>query len=82
MPDDTPDISDAALEAVAYLLQSAKIKSIGITFEPDDVGWSIGYLEGMGGGPLSSGYDLETAVRAAERPLDELAHRLGRSQAG
>jgi hypothetical protein len=30
----------------------------------------------MGGGDLASGYGLETAVKAAERPLDELAHRL------
>jgi hypothetical protein len=30
----------------------------------------------MGGGDLASAYDLETAVTAAERPLDELAHRL------
>jgi hypothetical protein len=77
MPDDTPDISDAALEGIAYLLQAAKYKGIGISFEPDSTGWSVGYMHGMGGGPLSSAYDLETAVRAAERPLDELAHRLG-----
>lgn len=77
MPDDTPDISDAALEAIAYLLQNAKIKGIGITFEPDEVGWKVGYMYGMGGGDLASGYDLETAVRAAERPLDDLADTLG-----
>jgi hypothetical protein len=77
MADDTPGISDAALEAIAHLLQAAKCKGIGITFEPDDVGWKVGYMYGMGGGDLASGYDLETAARAAERPLDELAHTLG-----
>jgi hypothetical protein len=77
MADDTPDISDAALEAIAYLLRAAKHKGIALTFEPDDVGWKVGYRYGMGGGDLASGYDLETAARAAERPLDDLAHTLG-----
>ena len=45
--------------------------------EPDGPGgWKIGYMRGMGGGDLASAYDLETAVAAAERPLDELAYRL------
>ena len=69
-------ISEAALEAVGNLLTTANIHGIGLTFEPDVQGWRIGYIRGMGGGDLASGYDLETAVRAAERPLDELAHRL------
>jgi hypothetical protein len=69
-------ISEAALEAVGNLLETAKIHGIGVTFESDDQGWRIGYIQGMGGGDLASAYDLETAVRAAERPLDELADRL------
>jgi hypothetical protein len=80
MTEDTLDISDAALESIAYLLQAAKCKGIGITFEPDDVGWKVGYVHEMGGGDLASGYDLETAVRAAERPFDELAATLGPSK--
>ena len=56
-------------------LSTAKIHGIGITFEPDEVGWSVDYMKGIGGGPLSSAYDLETAARAAERPLDELVER-------
>lgn len=50
-----------------------------IIFETDAEGWSIGYMRGKGGGDLSSAYDLETAVRAADRPLDELARRLNRN---
>lgn len=34
----------------------------------------------MGGGDLASAYDLETAAKAALRPLDELAQRLGRNR--
>ena len=63
------------LGAVGNLLSTAKIHGIGITFEPDEVGWSVGYMKGMGGGPLSNAYDLETAAGAAERPLDELVKR-------
>ena len=78
---DTPvEISEAELEAIGNLLQAAKIHGIGISFEPDEVGWSIGYMQGMGGGPLASAYDLLTAVKAAERPLDELAQRLGKNR--
>jgi hypothetical protein len=69
-------ISEAVLEAVGNLLAAAKHHGIGVTFEPDSQGWRIGYIRGMGGGDLASSYDLETAAKAAERPLDELAHRL------
>jgi hypothetical protein len=54
----------------------SKVHGIGITFEPDGEGWTVGYTRGMGGGELATAYDLETAARAAERPLDELAQRL------
>jgi hypothetical protein len=37
----------------------------------EEVGWSIGYMKAMGGGSLASAYDLETAAKAAERPLVE-----------
>lgn len=76
MTDEHTAISDAALEGIRNLLDAGKNYGIGISFEPDAEGWKIGYMRGMGGGDLASAYDLETAVAAAERPLDELAHRL------
>lgn len=76
MANEREAISGAALEAVANLLAVGKAYGIGITFEPDAQGWSIGYMRGMGGGDLASAYDLETAAKAAGRPLDELARRL------
>jgi hypothetical protein len=81
MTEEQETISEAALEAVANLLAAAKHHGIGVTFEPDPVGWTVGYIEGMGGGSLASAYNLETAVRAAERPLDELAARLSEARA-
>src|SRR5258706_8324025 len=76
MTDEHSEISDAALEGIRNLLDAGKNYGIGITFEPDTPGWKVGYMRGMGGGELASANDLETAVKAAERPLDELAHRL------
>jgi hypothetical protein len=77
MTDTDPNgINPAALEAVGNLLETAKIHGIGVTFEPDEQGWTVGYIRNMGGGNLASAYDLETAARAAERPLDELAQQL------
>jgi hypothetical protein len=61
---------------LAFPLMHTTRNGIGVTFEPDGQGWKIGYMYGMGGGDLASAYDLETAVRAAERPLDELARRI------
>jgi hypothetical protein len=81
MTDEQETISEAAREAVANLLAAAKHHGIGVTFEPDEMGWSIGYIRGNGGGPLASAYDLETAARAAERPLDDLAERFTESRA-
>jgi hypothetical protein len=70
------EISDATLEGIRNLLDTGKQYGVGITFEPDTPGWKVGYLRGMGGGELASAYDLESAVKAAERPLEKLAHRL------
>lgn len=64
------------MEAIADLLVAGEQHGIGITFTPDDVGWEVGYMQGMGGGDLSSAYDLETAAKAALRPLMELAAEL------
>jgi hypothetical protein len=81
MTDGHPEISDAALEAIANLLQAGKTYGIGISFEPDEMGWTVGYMRGSGGGELATAYDLETATIAAERPLDELARRLAENRA-
>jgi hypothetical protein len=82
MTEEQETISEAALEAVANLLAAAKHHGVGVTFEPDAVGWTVGYIQGIGGGNLASAYDLETAVKAAERPLDELAGQLAETRAG
>jgi hypothetical protein len=50
MTEQPETISEAALEAVASLLSAGKHYGIGIIFEPDATGWSIGYLEGRGAG--------------------------------
>jgi sugar phosphate isomerase/epimerase len=73
--DEGAPIDDAAMVAVRELLETAERYGIGLSFEPDD-GWSIGYMHGMGGGGLSTAYDLETAARAAMRPLDKLHEHL------
>ena len=79
-PADHPTYSSSQVEALLRIrgrLEAAQNYDIGITFEPDGPGgWKIRYMRGMGGGDLASAYDLETAVAAAERPLDELAYRL------
>lgn len=79
--DEQEPISEAALEAAANLLTAAKHHSIGVSFEPDPVGWTVGYMEGMDGGELAKAYGLKTAAKAAERPLDELARQLAVARA-
>ncbi|MFE5342335.1 hypothetical protein ACFQ80_19075 [Isoptericola sp. NPDC056578] len=66
---------DETLQAVGELLALGEQLGFGITFEPDAEGWKVGYLRGMGGGDLASGYDLGETARAALRPLDELARK-------
>jgi len=76
MTDEQDDlISEAALGAVATLLRIARDHGIGVSFEPDEIGWTVGYIQGKGGGNLSRAYDLETAAKAAERPLNDLVMR-------
>jgi hypothetical protein len=41
----------------------------------DDTGWTVGYLRGMGGGDLLTGFELGDTARAAVRPLLDLATR-------
>lgn len=69
-------LSPDALDAISDLLLAGEQFGIGVTFEPDDVGWRVGYMRGMVGGDLATAYDLETAARAALKPLMELGQRL------
>jgi hypothetical protein len=78
---DDRGLSPDALDAISELLLAGEQYGIGVTFVPDDVGWRVGYMRGMGGGDLASAYDLETAARAALRPLMELGERLLRTRA-
>lgn len=68
--DDRP--ARETLEAIGDLLIYGKENGVGITFNPDASGWTVGYLRGMGGGDLATAFDLHTATVAAYRPLVEL----------
>lgn len=83
MTDQEPEstITDPAMAAVRELLENSFKYGIGVTFQPDVEGWSIGYMQVMGGGDLSSAYDLETAAKAALRPLDDLIDKLASNRA-
>lgn len=78
--DGNPVFDAETLEAVGELLALGEQHQIGVTFTPDAEGWTIGYMVGMGGGDLLSGYDLGDTSRAAMRPLIELAQRRDRSR--
>lgn len=71
----TNPFDDATLDAVGELLAVCAQEGFAITFEPDAGGWTVGYMRGMGGGDLISGYDLEETAKAAMRPLLDLAAR-------
>ena len=74
-------IFDAStLEAVGELLALGEQHGIAVTFTPDVQGWTIGYMVGMGGGDLLSGYDLGDTAGAALRPLQDLAERRDRAR--
>ena len=66
---------DGTLQAIGELLALGEREGFGITFSPDPEGWTIGYMRGMGGGDLLSGFDLGDTARAAMRPLLDLASR-------
>jgi hypothetical protein len=75
--DDTP-------RAIGELLALGEQEGFGITFSPDPAGWTVGYTRGMGGGDLLTGFDLGDTVRAAMRPLLDLAaqHKTNRRDQG
>ena len=66
---------DKTLEAVGEIIALGEQEGFGITFAPDATGWTVGYLRGMSGGELLSGFDLEDTARGAIRPLLDLAAR-------
>lgn len=66
---------DDTLQAIGELLALGEQKGFGITFTPDLEGWTVGYMRGMAGGDLLSGFDLGDTTRAAMRPLLDLAAR-------
>jgi len=73
-------------DAVWELVETAQETGVGVAFIPDRDGWTLSYVlpfdwpayeeYEMGGGPLSSAYDLATAARAAVRPLREMGARV------
>lgn len=66
---------DDTLKAVGELLALGEREGFGITFTPDAEGWTVGYMRGMGGGDLLTGFDLGDTARGALRPLLELSAR-------
>ncbi|WP_336028586.1 hypothetical protein [Geodermatophilus sp. FMUSA9-8] len=66
--------------AISELLTLGATHGIGVTFTPDDEGWTVGYMVGHGGGNLVAGYDLGETVRAALRPLDQLGNERERAR--
>lgn len=66
---------DETLRAIGELIALGEQEEFGITFEPDAAGWTVGYMRGMGGGELVTGFDLGDTARAAVRPLLAEAQR-------
>jgi len=66
---------EETLAAVGELLALGEREGYAITFTPDSEGWTVGYMRGMGGGDLLTGWDLGETARGALRPLLALAAR-------
>jgi hypothetical protein len=66
---------DDTLQAIGELIALGEQEGFGTTFTPDETGWTVGYMAGMGGGDLITGFDLGDTARAAVRPLLDLAAR-------
>ena len=72
-----------ALQAIGELLALGESVGLGITFVPDDDGWTVGYMVGTsGGGDLVIGYDIGEIARASLRPLSEVVDRIARNRLG
>lgn len=72
---ETMAFDDGTLQAIGELIGLGEQEGFGITFQPDETGWTVGYLVGMGGGDLLTGFDLAETARAAVRPLLDLSAR-------
>ena len=83
-------VDDLAKKAVLDLLDEALASGVGVSFEPEEDGWTVHYLlpiewpayteYALPSGPLSSAYDLGTAAAAALRPLREMKARIDHYQ--
>lgn len=73
---------DDTLQAIGELIALGEQEGFGITFNPDETGWTVGYLTGMGGGDLLSGFELGDTARAAVRPLLALSARYEAAKRG
>jgi hypothetical protein len=71
----THRFDDATLQAVGELLALGEQEGYGVTFTPDNTGWTVGYMCGMGGGDLLAGFDLGDTARGSVRPLLDLIAR-------
>lgn len=67
----TPYDSDAA-QAVSDLLAFGGQEGYGVTFEPTDSGWSVGWVRQSQGGFLAKGPDLSEAATTALGPFVDL----------
>ncbi|MGV0720648.1 hypothetical protein ABQF17_17495 [Mycolicibacterium elephantis] len=73
---------DDTLQAIGELIALGEQEGFGISFTPDEAGWTVGYMAGMGGGDLLTGFDLGETARGAMRPLLELAGRYEAARRG
>jgi len=67
-------------DPVRYLILFGAESGVGITFQPWREEWAVGYMRGMGGGPLSTAATLELAADAAVEPLRELIEEIAERQ--
>lgn len=71
----TTSFDDETLQSIGELIALGEREGFGITFTPDAEGWTVGYMRGMAGGDLLTGFDLGETARGSLRPLLDLAAR-------
>lgn len=70
----SPYDPDAA-QAVSDLLAFGDQEGFGLTFEPTEGGWSVGWVRQSQGGFLAKGSDIAGAATAALGPLVDLVEQ-------
>lgn len=65
----------AEVTAIASVIQAGAEIGYGITFEPRNGGWVVGYITPMGGDELGAADDMVSACNAALFALDQLSPR-------